>query len=500
MSFNFKKIATRAVMTVGTIIGGSSTAAQAQIYNYRTDVQATTPTLQLGANTTSIEVMLTVSIDPYADDGSLLPPLPPQMAALVLASGPENGGFVGDSPDICTLVMPLEYVCNFTMPITATDRAKQTLEIEPEFLFREIIGGKDYTNMLTPLSKSPIVFTRGGCPGEPNPMLPTNTAGGTFTFTIPPASMCSGVFFIDPPVATGYDYSITGSQFYAVTMPSSQTVPDSDGYIVTVPGTNWVPVRAQPGQRVQFPDIFTEFRIRDIDPVLQLDPSNEMAFALGVELAEPTGTITITQTADISDYTPPGGYGPPSTGLMGDEISVRMMNYAPSTRNATVTNAAEFLNFESRFNIDVDYARIRITLEPTPGGASYGNLYSLNFTGLNPVLNTCPNDTIITGAIVTTSKSDAPFTINGTTFTEDSLSVPFAPFQQVYNWADTDWVEVVLGYGCRENTQMNPMGGELKPNPEVLRAPVRRPEIRRQAPRPTREAPSVKGKQSAQPR
>jgi hypothetical protein len=70
----------------------------------------------------------------------------------------------------------------------------------------------------------------GPCWTETQPLMPTTTQNGSFVFIIQPGDLCGGTFYIDPPVAVGYDFSVSGGSITKITMPTAQTVPDPDGY------------------------------------------------------------------------------------------------------------------------------------------------------------------------------------------------------------------------------------------------------------------------------
>ncbi len=77
--------------------------------------------------------------------------------------------------------------------------------------------------------------TDGGAPApgatEDNPLLDDAVLGNdSFDFQIDLSQLTEGqTIWIDPEVATGYTYTVTGAEFASVTMPSLATVPDGDG-------------------------------------------------------------------------------------------------------------------------------------------------------------------------------------------------------------------------------------------------------------------------------
>jgi len=103
-------------------------------------------------------------------------------------------------------------------------------------------------------------------------------------------------FFIDPVIAVGYTYEITGSTFTSVTAPTLAQVNDADGaYTLTV---NGVSSTILAGQTVNFGAAanVSQFTIEGIDLGLELDPNDPTAFITGVAVSTFTGTLGITQT------------------------------------------------------------------------------------------------------------------------------------------------------------------------------------------------------------
>jgi len=196
--------------------------------------------------------------------------------------------------------------------------------------------------------------TAGNCDPETQPMMPTssNTTTGTFTFTIPSSGVCAGEFWIDPPVAAGYDYTISGAHFEKVKMPGLLSVPDTDGYTVAYPFNNMLPsVSLQAGEEFTFPVPVNSLKITGINPQLSLDPADQMAFPAGIDVTTPTGSnVTITQTPITVMYPP------------------------ASTNNAPVAKAGGYINAvgQTSFNLNaggshdpdndpLSYAWIQIT-------------------------------------------------------------------------------------------------------------------------------------------
>ncbi|MEM7267990.1 MAG: choice-of-anchor L domain-containing protein [Pseudomonadota bacterium] len=130
---------------------------------------------------------------------------------------------------------------------------------------------------------------------EFTPLLPDSEEDGVFRFEI--VDFDEGdLFFIDPPVAVGYDYSIENAEFATVMAPSNATIPDTDGYTIMV---NGVSVDINPGETLTFSDVtgdpVTNFSLSGIDPSLLLDPNDPLAFPLGTTFQNVTGDVAIEQ-------------------------------------------------------------------------------------------------------------------------------------------------------------------------------------------------------------
>lgn len=146
----------------------------------------------------------------------------------------------------------------------------------------------------------------GDLGSEDNPFLPDeiDEETGGFVFGVPGGFDRGEIFFIDPEIATGYTYTITGNTFLSVQLPSLATVPDGDGqYSITVNGFTTDGFLA--GSIVFFEpsDNVTEFTITGIDVALALDPNDPLAFVTGVSVGVP-GQGTITQTPITTQIDP----------------------------------------------------------------------------------------------------------------------------------------------------------------------------------------------------
>ena len=138
-----------------------------------------------------------------------------------------------------------------------------------------------------------------------------NADGGdipTFYFDIPVQDVQPGeTIWIDPVIAVGYTYEITGAEFQSVTAPSLASVADLDGYQLSYDGNIFTLLA---GETHTFLTPVTAFELLGIDTSLGLDPLNPLAFPLGVSLTNvaPQGGVTIAQTPitfDTDPSTPP---------------------------------------------------------------------------------------------------------------------------------------------------------------------------------------------------
>lgn len=134
------------------------------------------------------------------------------------------------------------------------------------------------------------------------PLLPINIVDPddpTFVFQVPPEDVLEGVpVWIDPDVALGYEYTMTGGEIAGVVAPPASLVADADGYVVEVAGLAFP---LSPGATL---DLLAEglsgvttLRIVGIDAALALDPTDPEAFVTGLipVNVDPSGLL-LTQT------------------------------------------------------------------------------------------------------------------------------------------------------------------------------------------------------------
>lgn len=150
----------------------------------------------------------------------------------------------------------------------------------------------------------------GAVGGSPSiPVMPSNgqpDANGAFQFDISVGSTGLGLstpIWVDPVVAVGYTYKVnSGPDFASVVLPSLSYVNDTDGYELWVyDGTKYVFVRKlAAGESYTFGTDVDEFQIRDIDPLLGLNPSDAVAFPVGLTFDGP-GQVQMSMTALTAD-------------------------------------------------------------------------------------------------------------------------------------------------------------------------------------------------------
>lgn len=131
------------------------------------------------------------------------------------------------------------------------------------------------------------------------PLMPIATlADGGWMFAVPGAS---GWWYIDPLVATGYDYAVStaGVSFAGVQVSTLA----GDGlyslYDTTGGGEVLLTSSLATGASFTFSSTVTSFRITDIETSAALDPTNPLAFVTGISLnfaSTPPASVSVTQT------------------------------------------------------------------------------------------------------------------------------------------------------------------------------------------------------------
>ena len=167
-----------------------------------------------------------------------------------------------------------------------------------------------------------------------------------------------------------------------------------------------------------------------------------------------TGPVIINQTPLTGTVGPSKG-----PGLIGDDVKVYMLGNPANNATATVGNNVEFIGYglmpfapnpkSKRWDIDVQAQKMRINFAQVIGNSTYGSGFVVNFVDLNPALPSCTGTPVITSATTTTSNPGAPVTVSGTTFSDHQVNVPLAPPIGQYDWAQSDWIETSLTFGCK---------------------------------------------------
>lgn len=174
-------------------------------------------------------------------------------------------------------------------------------------LYDERVSGE----VLSPISVQNFGAADGT--GEDSPLLPddVNEDGG-FEFDIVGSDNIDGFVFVDPEIAVGYVYEVTGGGLItAIQAPTEAVVADADGYLVTLPdGTSFTLV---PGG-TQFLDTgVTSFTLTGIDESLMIDPADRTTFVIGLLFSGVTDDSLLTQTPIVIDTDDPTG--PPAVPL-----------------------------------------------------------------------------------------------------------------------------------------------------------------------------------------
>lgn len=133
-----------------------------------------------------------------------------------------------------------------------------------------------------------------------NPILPTGRAGEdgyVFDFEV---EFTDVTYFIDPPVATGYDYSVVGSMFTSAQFTSALV--DLDGYELWDGGTFLGTVAI--GDIFTFASPLSSFELRGINPANLLTPGDPLAFVSGFTFNS-VGLVSVTQIPFVEDYVAP---------------------------------------------------------------------------------------------------------------------------------------------------------------------------------------------------
>jgi hypothetical protein len=119
-------------------------------------------------------------------------------------------------------------------------------------------------------------------------------SNGGYVF-LPPYVSSVTPTYLDPPIATGYDYSIVGQKFTSVVVPG----PLADGQTSFILKFNGFTETLQAGTPFHFDNLVpggvSDFTITGIDAANALDPNNPGAFVTGLTF-DGSGIATVTQT------------------------------------------------------------------------------------------------------------------------------------------------------------------------------------------------------------
>lgn len=213
------------------------------------------------------------------------------------ANGPINNGqvaSVGLQPGTTTHTVT---AADFTVPGNPFTAGKH-YSIEISILqTRDGSSTNLSTSNVFSLSRVYADFTPLASANLPAVNLPVTLANGSFQFniTVQPGQ----TYYIDPDIATGYDYAIGAGDpnFASVVLPDLQNTP----YLVS-----WLEAGIMTSAQVLAGQVFdfpvggvAGFSVTGIDPALGLDPSNATAFITGLTFAA-AGFFTGTQTPIVT--------------------------------------------------------------------------------------------------------------------------------------------------------------------------------------------------------
>lgn len=185
-------------------------------------------------------------------------------------------------------------------------------EFGPTGIFNELPGGSAGTGP-------------GAAPA--NPLLPTTINPDTGAFEFAPFVIgdefpLDQFLFIDPVVAIGYEYAISGGpSFTEILLP---LLGDADGYgIELLINGNWTLVdQVADGGSYTFAEAVNGFRVVDIDPALALNPDSPVAFVTGIKVNE-AGTIVLSMTPITAAVPEPATWALVFSGLVLTALSRR---------------------------------------------------------------------------------------------------------------------------------------------------------------------------------
>lgn len=167
----------------------------------------------------------------------------------------------------------------------------------------------------TTLAPQSLTFSNFGAAdgsSEQEPLLPGSAeigaegTGPTFSFEVTTADP-GDLVFIDPEIAVGYTYTLTGDgEFAAFQAPSASSVEvpdDFQGYTVTVKGgpSDGATYILLPGERIDFEDGegVVALELTGIPIGLEIEPEDYSTFVAGVALYFDDTAPTVNQTAIV---------------------------------------------------------------------------------------------------------------------------------------------------------------------------------------------------------
>ena len=148
-----------------------------------------------------------------------------------------------------------------------------------------------------------------GLPGVPgidptDPIMPIDPTDPTFTFTIDVGDSGVGIdplfpIFIDPELAIGYTYTVTGSTFGSVVLPSfafGDNLYDILGYNTMTMTYDLLATDWAAGDTFLFTSGYSQFQVLGIEAEAMVEALDPTAFVTGLTFTS-GGSLTVTQTA-----------------------------------------------------------------------------------------------------------------------------------------------------------------------------------------------------------
>ena len=168
--------------------------------------------------------------------------------------------------------------------------------------FVSVLPGETVTYTTNTLFGNAVPEAPGS--SEALPLLPDQIGpDGGVDFSIPADVFDTPetIVWIDPEIATGYVYDITGGTFSAVQAPTFGTVPDGDmtytlSFVGAVSGDVSIEISSGELYFFAFDDQVSTFTLSGIDPALMLDPTDVTAFVTGVGAFTTSSVVNVVQT------------------------------------------------------------------------------------------------------------------------------------------------------------------------------------------------------------